>query len=272
MIKISALTALDGLKSLKAEYLAGTTAPLDGMWLCGFVPMGSHFTFHKNSVLIGYCCINDEGHLLQFHMRKSSQAQATPLLTSILAGTYSQLPEIKGAFVSTAEPEFLSHCFDHFASFTVNALMYQFEKGAPWPDKNENGWALERVESEHFSQTLEYGVDNLGAPEAWLTQYWSNLIQRGELFACWQDDEIIATGERRIFEEVQAGYADVGVLVSQRHRGQGLATWILRRLVEMTIEEGLKPMCSTERDNIGAQKAIARAGFVSRNRIIRFTA
>ncbi len=266
MIEINVITELDNLKSLKSEYLEKTTAPLDGMWLCGFLPLASHFGFQKNSELVGYCCINDEGNLLQFYLRNSDSS----LLAKMITGKYRQLPKIKGAFVSTAEPDFLSHCFDHFSSFKVNALMYQLNEVTQTSANIDDSWTLKTVEPENLSEAVEFALRNMGAPEDWLTQYFSNLIQRQELFGCWLDGELIGTGENRKFDDVQQGYTDIGVIVDQRQRGKGLATWVLQQLVQQAVEKGLKPICSTERDNIGAQKAITRAGFVSRNRIIQF--
>ena len=110
----------------------------------------------------------------------------------------------------------------------------------------------------------------MGGSEDWLITYYSNLIQRRELFGCWLADKLVGAGENREFGDVQSGYTDLGVVVDPNHRGKGLATWILQQLVQQAVKKGLKPMCSTERDNIAAQKAITRAGFVSRNRIIQF--
>jgi RimJ/RimL family protein N-acetyltransferase len=270
MIEIKAITELDQLKLLKSEYLDQTTAPLDGMWLCGFVPLASHFGFYKNSTSIGYCCINDEGNLLQFYLRSNDSSEESLLLMNMLSGKYDHLPKIEGAFVSTAEPDFLSYCFDNFSSFKVNAIMYQLNKGAKLSINKDINWTLRPVDPENLSEAVEFGVSSIGAPKDWLAQYWSNLIQRQELFGCWLDDELIGTGENRKFDDFQEGYTDIGVIVSQQQRGKGLATWILQQLVQMAIEKSLEPICSTERDNIGAQKAIIRAGFVARNRIVEF--
>ena len=270
MIEINVITELDNLKSLKSEYLDKTTAPLDGMWLCGFLPLASHFSFQKNSTLIGYCCINDEGYLLQFYLRDNDFFEGTSLFTNMITGKYDQLPKIMGAYVSTAEPDFLSHCFDNFSSFKVNSMMYQLNKVTPMSVNNDNSWTLKPVEPENSSEAVEFALRNMGAPEDWLTQYISNLIQRQELFGCWLDNELIGTGENRKFDDVQKGYTDIGVIVHQQQRGKGLATWIIQQLIQQAVEKGLKPICSTERDNIGAQKALTKAGFISRHRIIQF--
>jgi hypothetical protein len=37
MIQIIAVESIGQLSELKQQYIGQTTAPLDGMWLCGFV-------------------------------------------------------------------------------------------------------------------------------------------------------------------------------------------------------------------------------------------
>ena len=77
----------------------------------------------------------------------------------------------------------------------------------------------------------------------------------------------LATGECRPSDS-QKPYADLGMVVSKNHRGQGLATNILRQLIRRCRENGLSPICSTERDNYAAQKAIENSGFVSHHRLL----
>ena len=64
------------LSELKARYMDQTTAPLDGMWLCGFVPVSTHFGFYDDDKLVGFCCLNEEGYLLQFLLCPEYQAQS----------------------------------------------------------------------------------------------------------------------------------------------------------------------------------------------------
>ena len=103
-------------------------------------------------------------------------------------------------------------------------------------------------------------------------EYYGNLIDRRELYGVWENERLIATGESRGDVEYQTEYSDVGVIVAKSERGRGLATQILKQLVAMNQANGLKSICSTEKTNIAAQKAISRAGFVSSNRIIQFHA
>ena len=68
MIQTKKVELLVHLSDLKQQYIDQTTAPLDGMWLTGFVPMASHFGFYENQELVGYYCINNDGYLLQFYL------------------------------------------------------------------------------------------------------------------------------------------------------------------------------------------------------------
>ena len=83
---------------------------------------------------------------------------------------------------------------------------------------------------------------------------------------------MLTIGECRGYVEFQMDYADLGVIVAESERKKGVATNVLRRLVTITKAKELKPICSTESANIGAQKAISRAGFFAGNRIVQFDA
>lgn len=271
MIHTKALSSPITLGDLKQGYLQQTTAPLDGMWLFGFVPMASHYGFYNDEQLIGYCSINEEGYLLQFFLSAPFQSQAEIVFKSLFSDT-SCIEKIVGAFVSTAEPEYLSHCADHFTGFEVNSLMYQLDSHfCPRPEQRQDDLvSMALVTREQLTDVVEVAVRSIGAPREWLTGYYEKLIEREELFGFWKARELVGMGESRGNDEYQKEYADLGVIVASDHQGQGLATHILRTLTTLTEAKGLMPICSTEKTNLAAQKAITRAGFVPRHRILQF--
>ena len=63
-------------------------------------------------------------------------------------------------------------------------------------------------------------------------------------------------------------YADLGMIVAKKRRRKGVGSYILSRTKMFCYERGLSPICSCEADNTGSKKAITRAGFVSRHRIV----
>ncbi len=126
------------------------------------------------------------------------------------------------------------------------------------------------IEPEQLAEAVEFAKAAIGAPEEWLTGYFSNLINRQELHGYWQGGCLVATGECRGFDEYQTENADLGFIVGQSLRGKGLGTRVFRHLVALAETKGLQPICSTEKTNIGVQKAINRAGLFAGNRIIQF--
>lgn len=269
MIDIKPIDNLVTISPLKKQYFAQTSAPLDGMWHFGFAPMANHFGFYQQNQLVGFCCVNDDGYLLQFYLTPQASADAKALFTLIAQQNSQITPQIKGAFVSTAEPQYLSLCLDNSSQFEVNALMYQ--QLSSTPQSSDTELPLTLAKPQQLQQFVEFAASNIGAPEQWLTGYYGNLISRKELFGYWQNGELLATGECRLFDDYQSEYADLGMIVAQSHRGQGLATQVLSSLISQANLRGLTAMCSTESGNIGAQKAIERAGLTPQNRLVKVT-
>ncbi|MEZ9351450.1 GNAT family N-acetyltransferase [Vibrio splendidus] len=272
MLDIKKISTLSDLSELKTAYFAESTAPLDGMWHFGFVPMSDHFGFYENGILVGYCVLNGEGYLLQFYLAPTASTHIESLFTLIVENNSSVIGEVKGAFVSTAEPQYLSLSVDNTESFKVNAMMYRQNYQARSDCDSDH---IEEIEmnlatEEQLEQFVEFASSAIGAPKEWLTSYYGNLIARQELWGYWESDDILATGECRKFDEHQTQFADLGMIVAQEERGKSLATRVIHFLKQHANSQGLEAMCSTESSNIGAQKAITRAGLSSKHRILQF--
>jgi len=272
-MRIERIEPTSRLEELKDQYLQQTTAPLDGMWLYGFVPIAEHYGFHAGEDLVGFCCVNAQGYLLQFFVSGPHRHRASQVFASLLEGEGGPCGEIHGAFVSTAEPQYLSLCLDQLPIFEVNALMYERGHG-PVGSTDEQGTGvppMAALEESQRATAVAFAVETIGAHEDWLSEYYENLIGRGELFGVWDGDRLIAIGENRGREGYRSDCVDLGVIVAPSERGKGIATEVLRRLAAVNDERGSMSICSTERGNVAARKAIERAGFFAPNRILRFS-
>lgn len=271
MIKIETIETLALLNQLKQTYFVQATAPLDGMWHFGFVPIARHFGFYLNKKLIGFCCLNDERYLLQFHLTANSYISAQALFKFIVEQGCNTIGDVKGAFVSTAEPEYLSLCLENTSRHQVFSLMY---KHVPLTIKLNKTLEMSLATENQLTEFVTFAVNNIDAPKEWISQYYCNLIKRKELLGYWDQDQLLAAGECRLFDEYQCQYADLGVIIKKSKRGNGLANKVLNYLIKHTnkhiTKSALQPICSTEITNLSAQKAIARAGFIANNRIIKF--
>jgi len=268
MIKIKTIKSLSELTELKKAYFDSSIVPLDGMWHFGFAPMAKHFGFYVNKNLVGFCCVNDDGYLLQFYLQPEFHLFSQELFTLISQQKSSIIGEVKGAFVSTSELNYQALCLDNSATFKVNALMFQHN--TKLANKNLEMIDMQLAGAEQLTDFVTFAAANIGAPEQWLTLYYGNLIERKELFGYWHKGKLLAAGECRLFDQYQTEYADLGMIVAQSNRGQGIAKKVIAYLINNATNQGLKAICSTESNNVAAQKAIAHAGFTSAHRIVQF--
>jgi len=252
--------AASELADMKRQHLEQLTAPLDDMWAY-FIAAADHYSIIIGNKTIGYCAVNSEQKLLQFY------AIGAYDLHPVFGELLSQL-SVTGAVVATSDSQLLSLCMDHQKSVAVNTLMYHMDKKTPIEEPAfPMGAQFKAVKTEDFAIAVDFAVDTLAVDRNWLEGYFSDLIKDEKLFGLWQGGALIATGECRA-SDMQKPYANVGMVVSKNHRRQAIATNILRRLIHLCNEKGLKPICSTEAGNIGAQKAIVKAGFSSHHRIL----
>ena len=253
-------TSVD-LAPLMQQYVRRLSAPLDGMWV-SFIADAVHYAIVFGDQILGYFVINSERQLLQIFI--SSDDDRRPVFRQLVEEL-----NVEGAIVSTFESDFLAMCMDHQVSVTVNSLLYCIEpstvtENAVFPQ----GSQFRIAEECDLQVTVDFAFEALGADPEWLRSYFQERIEGGELFGLWHNNGLTGTGECRPSKS-QTPYADLGMIVAKDHRGKGIATNILRRLIQRCREKGLSAICSTERDNIASQKAIAKSGFVCHHRILR---
>ena len=253
----------EDLAADRADYLFTTTTALDGMWENAFFSMANHWEISCQGQPIGYCSVNSEGRMLGFVVHNFEMQR--PAFASCI-----EMLGVSGAFVSTAEPIYLSLCTDHQSAMSVYALMYMEGDEEPIVSPTPFGMNFRVAGPDDFDIAVSFGVATIQADRDWLSEYFAERIKQNELFGLWSGTELVATGECRASPN-QTCIADVGMIVGTSHRKKGLASFMLQKLRYVGRQKGLKLICSTENGNTGAQKAIERAGFVSQHRILDFT-
>lgn len=245
---------------MEQAYLAACAAPLDGMWQ-SFADMAEIYEIVADQNTVGYAAINGDNELLRFHV--SHGINPAPVLNRLIKET-----GLSGAVLSTAEPRALAALMDVQQSVSVHAIMYQMPGNRPpFAAEFPDGAFLKHVAPDKLESIADFAQRTLGPGLDWLLSYFDALISRGELYALWQNNEVLATGECRRNTR-QPDVADVGMIVGKLHRRKGIATEMLKAMAQKAMEQGLSPICSTETGNVGAQKAITAAGFVSCHRIL----
>lgn len=155
----------------------------------------------------------------------------------------------------------------------VHTYLYEMHTAVRPQHSEVGGVDFRPIEAVELERTIALQQACLGAEEdlsGWLRGYSANLIERKEIFALCRDDDWLGLGECRKSDS-QEGVTDVGMMVAPAHRGKGWATYILTLLSERATAAGQRTICSTTAENVSAQKAIQRSGFVSRHCIMNVT-
>ncbi len=268
MITLHPLPNLSSIATLKAQYLQNLVAPMDGMWDAGFTDPAPHWELRMDGERAGYYAANDEGTLLQFFVCPAFEQHGRALFDHVIAQA-----SISEAVVSTIDPAFLSLCLDVQEKVTVHTYLYQVQRDVSPSHPEAHGTDFRKVVAAELDRVIPFQQACLGGDHdlvGWLRGYSANLIQRGEMFVLCRDDTWLGLGECRKSDS-QAGVADLGMMVTPEHRGKAWATYILSCLSARCRERGKKAICSTTIENVGAQKAIMRSGFVSNHRIMTVT-
>lgn len=253
--------ALD-LDELKRAYRQSLPAPLDGMWE-HFTGAADHFAIKSGTQILGYCAVDAEHKLLQFSI--DAAVDARPVFSEMVANL-----AVVGAVLASFEAHALALCADRQKNTSVNAYLYHLPPGMQLEAASFTlGDTFKPVVGDDMVAATAFAVATLGMNADWLKGYFGDLVQKGQLYALWRGGNIIATGECRLSQS-QKPFADVGMVVGQECRGQGVATNILRALSRICEDKGLKAICSTECGNVPAQRAIARAGFICHHRMLEF--
>ncbi len=216
-----------------------------------------------NDESVGLCGANEDDALLGFQMFDRRPPK------KCFQACLRELGFCK-AFVSTAEPLYLSLCLNGHTAIEINALMYEDDGSEVMPSRFPADADFRPVTSDDFDAAISFGLSAIGADREWLEGYYSQRIEKDELFGVWQNKKLLGAGELRISAS-QRGVADVGMVVAPEARKQGIATQILRRLRQQGRQRGLRLVCSTEIGNLAAQKAIENAGFYSQHRLLDVT-
>lgn len=244
--------------ALRREHLDSLAGPMDDMWL-SFADQAEHHLLLLEQQPVGICAVHPEHGLLGFHVKRRFEHRAPALLRLALGRLQPAHMN-----VATLDPGFLAAALDVAASVETHTLMYSLVAEAD----SEGLGDLERAGAQDLEAVVDFQRQALGAPEEFLRAYGQQRIAAGELWLVISANQLQATGELRV-DAHQEGIAQLGLVVGQEQRRKGLGSRLMCSLVERSQAQGLRPHCSTEVDNLGAQRAIERAGFRSSQRIVR---
>lgn len=242
----------------RAAFLAQLVAPFDDMWTA-FADMAVPYALLVGDELAGCCCVDEEGQLLRFYVLPRLQQHSAALLGLVLEEL-----EVTHMMVCTLDPNYLSCAVDIAASVEPHTLLFAHVLDPERPELEH----LRLGEVADHQRLVDYAAEEIGSPRDFLEPYVMERLERQEMLLFEDDAGLLCVGELRR-DKQQAGIAHLGLIVRSQERGGGIGTRMLSSLVARSRGEGLEPHCSTEVTNLGAIRAIERAGFRASHRLLR---
>lgn len=244
----------DSIKELRAKLYQKLTAPIDAMWEQLYIDSAQHYFIKNDKNILGYCCINEEGCLIQMFLEEEYSSKMDGVIKKLIE---SEL--IRSAALSTNEPIAFNACLFHSKSIKTNTFCFEHLNQ---PIKVNSMLNVELVSIKDIPAVKTFLKEQIKMDDTF--GYTENLVSRKEIFMVVEAGLIIATSERRVSDS-QAEIADLGIIVNKDFQGKGIATQIMQMQVNRVLKEGRKPICSTTLDNIASRKAIERSGFYCSN-------
>lgn len=232
-------------------------APPDDMW-GAFADAGEPYSLHVDEEPVGYCAVDRDGVLVGFFVTGAARHREGPLLDQVVARL-----GVTVARPATYDPGFLGPCLDRARATSTLAIVYDW---AAEPDRSE-GVRLVPAQRPDLERLISFNMASTGAERGFLEGYLATRVARGEIWIHERDGSVAAIGEARI-PPTDPSVSHLGVVVAPSWRLQGLGAGVLRALVDRAAAAGRAPWCSTAPHNHGAQRAIERAGFRPRHRVL----
>ena len=257
------------IAAMRADYLATLRHPLDDFLDGSFIRPAPHLEIRVDGHRAGMIVRNQEGRLLLLHLLAPFRDDAAAIFDAIRSNREEEVP-IRAITVSTGDPLLLGNALRVGSGAAVSDYLFAEPPDGLSPPPALAPLAGHRIIAagpEDLAGAVGFCRRCVPSAADWLETYLGHLIDRGELYLVTCAGDIRGSGELRV-NDAQPPWANLGMIVAPAFRRRGLATFIMRALRQECRRRGLRAVCSTRVDNIGAQRAIERAGFIPVHRVL----
>jgi GNAT superfamily N-acetyltransferase len=254
-------TAAAALAERTSAYLAILVAPTDGMWEGAIIPQARCWDITDDGEYAGYCRLDADNVLLRFHLTERYRAQAATIFRWLLASR-----GIRRAIASTGEARYFAVALDRQTGIVPHSYLFRDHRRVA-PPLAARAYTFRRAEPRELAALTRFYRAHVRDAGEWVADFLRERLAGGELFGLYAGACLIATGEC-IPSRLQPSYADLGMVVAAKARGQGLGRAVLIGLKERCYAAGWEPICSCAADNPASRRAIEHAGFISEQRMV----
>lgn len=215
-----------------------------------------YFIIEINSKIEGYFCVGWDNILYEFHINSDISIIANDVFSALLNQGF-----FLAAHCKSFDHLIMSLCFDN--SVSTRPIGYLFRDTIDVEPDNT------------LSNLIDYRVattENLWEILNISGSFFENIqrqIEKNDVFVFYANNTLVGIG---VIQLIYPGtnYYDLGAIVNENYRRNGYGSYIFKTLLEHCEKNNLIPVCSCSYDNISGKKALERAGFITKHRIIQF--
>lgn len=214
-----------------------------------------------DSVNVGYFCVDSKKTLWEFYLIESVLMHSQTVFKFLIDMNYIAAAECK-----TYDYLLMSLCFDFHKKAVCSAYLFRDDADVKYSLSPLEGIKMRLAAKEDFNSLSK--INNIAKDVNFFHDLEED-IRNKEVFIFHSDGELLGAGTcKKIWHRMN--HRDIGMLVAEKHRKKGIGASIIMKLKEYCYNNNLIPVCGCWYYNYESKKALEKAGFITKHRIIKF--
>lgn len=255
MFEVKQAESLKEIKQLRENYINGLPYSQE-LHLEEMIRKCDYYLINDGSDTIGYFCVKPDKVLYEFYLKKHVLVSAQEIFKTLIE---------KGYFVAAESKSFdnllMSLCLDFNKKAYCTAYLFR--------EYNNKECLLSGFDNISFRLAVPEDYKNIIEISGNFFDDLKESISSGEVFVLYENSCLLGAGScKRVCDG--SNYYDIGMVVSENFRNRGLGSYIIKELRSYCCATGKLPVCGCWYYNYASRKALEKAGFITKHRIVKF--
>ncbi len=261
MIKLEAVISKDEIRQLRDVYHKELVCAQDlnieeNVW------ESDCFIINYHGSNAGYVIIGADKTIWEFYLTKNSWVYSQEIFRFLIEQKYVTAAECK-----TYDPLLMSLCLDYHKGAEGSAYLFRDYLEASLPDLPYDNITYRLATKRDYNELA--AIDKIAEGVDFFHDLYKEIEQEEVLVFC-SGEQLLGAGTcKKVWHNLN--YRDIGMVVAEKYRRQGIGTYILIKLKEYCLSKNQIPVAGCWYYHLSSKKTLEKAGFLSRHRVIRFT-
>ena len=255
MFEVNLVVSIKDIYELRGKHMKSLPYAQE-YYIEDMVKSSSCYQIYLNSNLIGYFFVTSEKVLVEFYLEKKEMILSQYIFKFLIQKEYFTFAEVK-----SFDYLFMALCLDFKKNSSCTGYLFR--------DFNEVHFSLSIYDNLLFQIAVQEDMAKITEISEDFFHQLERNIYRQEVFTLYSNNILLGAGIcQSIFGSLVC--CDIGMIVSKDHRNKGVGTYIISKLKEHCISNGLIPICGCSYYNYSSKKTLEKAGFITNHRIVKF--